>query len=494
MKRTKIISTIGPASDEVEILEKMIYRGMNVARLNFSHNVSEYHARIIENIRNAEKNTGISIAILQDLQGPRIRVGKLKEEVEVKKRQSVVLFSENKKYPKSVDVTSIPVQHDDLYKDVELGHRILIEDGMIQLRVVRISGVFVYCVVDIGGIIKPNKGMNFPDSKITCSALTPKDIRDIEFGIKNGVDFIALSFVRDAKDISRIRKYIYAFQKKNGIKEEFLGKPNAKGKWPGVHTRIIAKIERKEGFENFDEILEASDGIMIARGDLGIEYPLEKVPLMQKDIIAKCNVVAKPVIVATHMLDSIIKNPVPTRAEISDIANAILDGADAIMLSGETASGKYPLEAVEVMARVAKEIENSHFESHRNHAYVESRHSITEAVSQSVHNIARDVGAKLIVCSTTSGFTARNISRHKPSIPIIAVTPFEKTKKQLHLSWGVESYYSPRLSSIRKLLQIVTKIIKQNRLAQKGDKVVICAGHPFGYMGETNLIRVYTVE
>lgn len=495
MKKTKIVATIGPASDKEDILTKLIQNGVNVARLNFSHNTHDYHTKLIERIRKIEKKMKRPIAILQDLQGPRIRIGKLKEEIEVKKDARVIFFPESEKRVGTSAGVYIPIQHRDLSNDLKMGHRILIEDGTIQFRVLALKKSVAVCIAESSGIIRSHKGVNFPDSSLTTSVLTRKDIRDIEFGVHRGVDFIALSFVRGPRDIVRLRKYIYAFQKKNGVKQKFLGKPEGRGKWTGVHTRIIAKIERKEAVENFDAILEASDGIMVARGDLGIEFPLERVPLIQKEIIQKCNRHGKPVIVATHMLDSMIKNPIPTRAEISDVANAILDGADAIMLSGETAGGKHPIASVHFMAKVAHEVESAHFDGFRNHElYSEEIHSVTEAVSRSVQNIAKDVRAALIICATTSGFTARNIAKHKPSIPIIPITPFDKTRRQLCLTWGVKSYPSPFISSISKLIHESTKIILKHHLAKKGDKVVLCAGHPFGYMGETNLIRVYTIE
>ncbi|MBU1165163.1 pyruvate kinase [Patescibacteria group bacterium] len=496
MKRTKIVCTIGPASEKRSTIEKMVVSGLNVARLNMSHNTYDHHKMLIGNIRAVSKKVKRPIAILQDLQGPRIRIGDVsKGGVEVTKGMIVNLVPENYKVSLKKLGYFIPIQYPDIYKDLEKGNPILIDDANIQLEVTEIKGKLIRCRVKVGGIIKSHKGMNFPKSEVHCPAVTKKDIADVSFGIKNDVDFVALSFVRDEQDVLNLRKRIIALENKHGkSNQKDFKKPTAKGKWSGIHTRIIAKIERKEAVHNFKKILEAADGIMVARGDLGIELPLEDVPLIQKDIVRKCNEVGKPVIVATQMLDSMTNKPIPTRAEVSDIANAILDGTDGIMLSGETATGKYPLRAVQVMRKVALEVEGAEIERYRDHKpWIKGKHSVTESVGFAVNNIAHDVGAKVIICSTTSGFTARAISRFKPEKPLVAVTSFEKTARQLNLSWGVHPHLIPQCKSVAELIRNIRAILITQKLVEKGDKVVICSSYPFGYIGETNLIEVETI-
>lgn len=496
MKRTKVVCTIGPASEKKTTIEKMVVAGLNVARLNMSHNTYQHHQMLISNIRAVSKKLQTPVAILQDLQGPRIRIGEVgKDGIELIEGMVVNLVPENFKISLKRLGHFIPIQHPSIYKDLKPGNPVLIDDATIALEVTAIKGKMIRCRVKVGGVVKSHKGMNFPKSNIRCPAVTKKDHRDVEFGIKNDVDFIALSFVRNAEDLLNLRKRIFALEKKYKKSDHRdFKKPVGKGKWGGIHTRIIAKIECKEAVKNFKEILEAADGVMIARGDLGIELPLEDVPLIQKKIIQQCNEVGKPVIVATQMLDSMTKKPVPTRAEISDIANAILDGTDAIMLSGETATGKYPLKAVQVMKRVALEVEETEIEKYKlAKPWFKGIHSVTESVGYAVNDIALDVQAKIIVCSTTSGFTARAISRFKPGTQLVAVTAFAKTSRQLNLSWGVQPYLIPFCRSVGELIKNIRKIIIKEKLAQKGDKVVICSSYPFGYIGETNLIKVETI-
>lgn len=498
MKRTKIIATIGPASETKKMMESMISAGMNVARLNFSHGTHEHHAKLIDNLRSAAKKTGINLALLQDLQGPRIRLGKIaKEGIEIRAGEEVILIPENfSKSPKS-DNLFIPIQYFQLYRDVKIGHQVLIDDAVIELKVKSIKNKLIHCEVVVGGIIKSHKGMNFPQSTIKCPPVTRKDIKDVEFGVANQVDYIALSFVKDAKDIINLRRRVFELEKKFLKKNisKNLDKSLIKKKIDSIHIRIIAKIERREAVDNLKDIIEVADGVMVARGDLGIEMPLEELPMIQKRIIEMCRKAGKPVIVATQMLDSMIKNPIPTRAEVSDVANAVLDGTDAIMLSGESATGKYPLKAVQYMSRISQEMEKHEIlEQEEREDEYKNNNSITQVISFIAQDLAEDfAGAKLIVCATTSGFTARNISRFRPGVPIVAVTPSHLTKDQLALSWGVEAYIVPLTDSFNQLLKHIKQLLVKKKIVKKGDNVVIVAGHPFGYKGQSNLIKVEVI-
>lgn len=486
MKRTKIVCTIGPASESRIMISKMVKAGLNVARLNFSHNTYHHHSTLIENIRAVSKRLKQPIAIMQDLQGPRIRIGKLQPNgIQVTEGLKVVLVPEGESIAIKPGEVMIPMQYPKLYADLKPKDPILIDDALIQLTVESIKDRLIHCRVITNGIIKSHKGMNFPKSDISSPAVTAKDLRDVEFGIKKNVDFVSLSFVKKASDITNLRNYIFKLEKKYKLFKKGM---------PTVRTHIVAKIERREAVKDFDDILRVADGIMIARGDLGIEMPLEDIPLIQKKIIKKCNAAGKPVIVATQMLDSMVRNPVPTRAEVSDIANAILDGADAIMLSGETATGLYPLKAVQVMSRVAHEVEDTEIKEQREfRPKIKRGDQISEAVSRAVLEIAEDVHARLIVCATTSGFTARTIVKYKPAIPVVAVTASEKTQRQLCLSWGTSVFEMPFVSSVSVLINHVTALAKKNLSVKTGDKIVVCAGHPFGYSRETNLVKVFKI-
>ena len=477
----------------------MIKSGLNVARLNFSHGTYEHHQMLINNLRTVAKKLKTRIAIIQDLQGPRIRIGEVaKAGIEVNSGDEVILVPENYRVPIKALSMYIPIQYPQLYRDLKVGHQVLIDDAIIELKVTRIKAKAIFCKVVTGGVIKSHKGMNFPKSSIRCPAVTKKDLADLEFGVKNNLDFVALSFVSEPTEIINLRKRLFALEKKYHINKENkskLDKPDAKGKITGIHTRIVAKIERREAVAKFSEILEVADAIMVARGDLGIEVPFEDLPLIQKRCIDACRKAAKPVIVATQMLDSMIRNPVPTRAEVSDVANAILDGTDAIMLSGETATGKYPLKAVQVMNRIAKEVEGLEIsEQEIKEQEYKSADSITQVISFMAQDLAEDVtNAKLIICATTSGFTARTISRFRPAVPIVAVAFSDKTANQLCLSWGVTSCMIPFTASFDALLKKIKTFLLAEKLVKKGDPVVIAAGHPFGYKGQTNVIKLEVV-
>lgn len=495
MKRTKIVCTIGPASESKTKIEQMINSGLNVARLNFSHGTYKHHETLINNIRSVAKKLDQPVAILQDLQGPRIRTGDVsKEGIKVDKGEEIFLVPENYKVTLKNIATFIPIQYEDLYKDVKVGDPILIDDAKIELKVLQIKNKAIKCKVVIGDLIRAHKGMNFPKSEITTPAVTEKDKEDLRFGLKQGVDFIALSFVKNEDDIINLRKNIHRLESSFGQKAKDYKKPKRHGNWPGTHTKIIAKIERPEAVANFEKILATADGIMVARGDLGLEIPLEDLPMIQKKIIRRCIEEAKIVIVATQMLDSMINYPFPTRAEVSDVANAILDGADAIMLSGETATGKYPLKAVRVMSRIAKEVETTEIKEHEEiEDSLKKLDGITETVSFAVQNMADDVKAKLIVCATTSGFSARSIVKYRPASRVIAFAASEKTRNQLCLSWGVDPYYSPFAPSFSQLILKIKSLVLSKKLAKKGDIIIIAAGHPFGFLGQTNLIKVETL-
>ena len=495
MKRTKIVCTIGPASETKTKIERMVTSGLNVARLNFSHGTYKHHTMLINNIRSVAAKLDEPIAILQDLQGPRIRIGDVaKEGIRVEKGETISLVPENYKIALKDISTFIPIQYPDLYKDLKPGNPILIDDAKIELEVVAVKNKAIRCKVKIGDVINSHKGMNFPRSEITAPAVTAKDQEDLKFGLKQSVDFVALSFVKEAADIINLRKTIYQIEARLGRKTKDFKKPKRSGNWPGTHTKIIAKIERPQAVAHFEEILAAADGIMVARGDLGLEIPLEDLPLIQKRIVRRCVKESKPVIVATQMLDSMIRYPVPTRAEVSDVANAILDGTDAIMLSGETATGKYPLKAVQVMAKIANQVEKMEIEQHEKiEESLKKSGGVTETVSHAVQSIAADVKAKLVVCATTSGFTARSISKYRPRISIVALAATEKTRNQLCLSWGVDPYYLSFAANFNQLIVKIKRLLLNKGLVKKGDIVVIAAGHPFGFLGQTNLVKVETI-
>ncbi|MFB9278000.1 pyruvate kinase [Cohnella cellulosilytica] len=471
MRKTKIVCTIGPSSESLENTKKLITAGMNVARLNFSHGDYEEHGNRIKAIRQASQELNKTVAILLDTKGPEIRLGKLKEEpIELVQGEYITLTTEEI----LGDITRVPVTYKDLPTDVSVGATILIDDGLIGLTVLDIQGTEIKCQIVNSGQIKSKKGVNVPGVAISMPGLTEKDISDIKFGIEVGVDFIAASFVRRASDVLEIR--------------ELLERHDAR------HIHIISKIENQQGVDNLDEILEVSDGLMVARGDLGVEIPAEEVPLVQKRMIEKCNRAGKPVITATQMLDSMQRNPRPTRAEASDVANAIFDGTDAIMLSGETAAGKYPVESVETMARIAESAESAlHYREMFTKQANAQQTSVTEAISQAVANSALDLEAKAIVTSTESGYTARMVSKYKPKSPIIAVTPVEQVLRRLQLVWGVTPVKGVSASTTDEMFEIAVQGALDSGIVRLGDTIVITAGVPVGRSGTTNLIKIHNV-
>lgn len=461
-KKTKIVCTIGPATESKEILEKLSDAGMNVMRLNFSHGDFKEHQSRVDNLRAVMKKTDRRIAIMQDLGGPKIRIGDFANGlITLKEGQTFTLTTEQV----IGDENRVFVNYPLLPKEVKVGGYILLHDGKKKLEITNIKGNDVICKVLVGGEIKSKRGVNLPGAYLTISSITDKDRKDLEFGIKNKVDYIALSFVRRPSDIIELR--------------EILAKAKSK-------AHIIAKIETPEALDNIDEIIDLADGIMVARGDLAIEIPAEDVPVAQKMLIEKCNEIGKPVITATQMLESMIKSPVPTRAEVSDVANAILDGTDAVMLSEETTLGDFPIEAVKVMTRVAARIEKEF--AHDTHWVEEytNKNGVTDAVSSAVVRAANEVNAKFIVALTQEGFTARMISRYHPVQPIVAFTPNEKDANKLALSYGCTPIVIEKLSNFSDVLTIVRQFALKNKLAVKGDRIVIAAGMPFGKSIDTN--------
>ncbi|WP_248930510.1 pyruvate kinase [Paenibacillus hamazuiensis] len=472
MRKTKIVCTIGPVSESVDMFKKLIEAGMNVARLNFSHGDFEEHGNRIKNVRQACKELNKTVAILLDTKGPEIRTGKLKgdQKVELVQGNKIVLTTEEVEG----DAERVSITYKELPRDVKIGSTILIDDGLIGLEVVDIRGGDIECLIKNGGLLGGKKGVNVPGVKINLPGITEKDANDIVFGIEQGVDFIAASFVRKAADVIEIR--------------EILERHNAS------HIQIISKIENQEGVDNLDEILEVSDGLMVARGDLGVEIPAEDVPIVQKAMIKKCNQVGKPVITATMMLDSMQRNPRPTRAEASDVANAIFDGTDAVMLSGETAAGKYPVESVQTMARIAERAESAldHREIFLRQSAAQQR-TVTEAISQAVASSALDLNAKAILTATESGYTARMVSKYRPKSPIIAVTPNEQVMRRLCLIWGAIPVKGEECKTTDELFEAAVDTAVKAGHVNLGDLIVITAGVPVGRSGTTNLIKVHHI-
>ncbi|MGC8784777.1 MAG: pyruvate kinase [Armatimonadota bacterium] len=471
MRCTKIVCTIGPATESPDRLRALMEAGMDVARLNFSHGTHESHGRVIEHIRRLSKQLDKPIAILQDLCGPKNRLGVLPEEgVQIETGQKVrfVLAGEG------TDAENIPLPSSTLFALVRPGERILIDDGSIEVTVTQRDLNTIHGEVRIGGVLRSHKGVNLPDTRLPVTSVTERDLDDLRFGIQQGVDWVAVSFVREPEDLQPVRYTIEA---------------------AGADVRVIAKIEKREAVENLGKILEAADGIMIARGDLGVEMPIDEVPLIQKEIIALCNRAGKPVITATQMLESMISAPHPTRAEATDVANSILDGTDAVMLSGETAVGQYPIEAVQVMHRIASRAEQALKEGVvvQPSQPVAGSLSVTEAVAEAVCHIAYDINACAIICATTSGSTARLVSKYRPKTPIVAFTPSKSTYRQLALSWGVRPRLIPQVYTMEEMLQTAVNTAVDMGLAHEGDKVVITAGVPIGVPGNTNLIKVHTI-
>jgi pyruvate kinase len=464
-KRTKIIATIGPASSSPAIIARLIHAGMDAARLNFSHGEWNDHAKRIRLIRLEAEKAGRPIAIILDLQGPKLRVGNIKNDaVAIKKGDAITLTT--KKVLGTKDL--IPVTYPRLVKDLKIGHRVLLDDGRLELSVLSKSAAGLRCKIIRGGILRSHKGVNLPGTLISLPSLSRKDKADLRFGIAHDVDYIALSFVRTAHDISNTRRFLKAY---------------------GADIPIIAKIEKPQAIQNLDKIILASDGVMVARGDLGVEMSPEQVPLLQKKIIEACNRAEKPVITATQMLESMIENPQPTRAEVSDVANAILDGTDCVMLSGETAIGKYPVLTVEVMARISEQAEISVAPRSPN----TNLSGPDESVAHAACRAAEEQHARAIVTFTQSGSTALMVSKHRPRMRIIAPTPFDQVARKMSLYWGVTPILLKSKRTTDDMIASVERAMLFIKLAKHHDLIVITAGVPIGVAGSTNMMKIHRI-
>ncbi len=483
MPFTKIVCTIGPASRSEAVLERLMRAGMNIARLNFSHGTLDEHAEVITRIRALATRLGLPIAILQDLQGPKIRTGALRDHqpIHLADGASFTLTTQ----PRAGDERVVSTTYQHLPQDVRPGARILLADGLLELEVIETTETEVHCRVLHGGILGEHKGINLPGVAVSAPALTEKDMADLHFGIAQRVDFVAISFVRQAGDIQAARAIIDA------AKDAAVSKRPAAIGGPAKLPAIIAKLEKPEAIAHLDAILDAADGVMVARGDLGVELSPERVPLLQKRIIARANEFGLPVITATQMLESMVTQPRPTRAEASDVANAILDGTDAIMLSEETANGQYPVETVEIMVRIARETEPACQEKAGR-----ARHrkpTLAHAVSSAAHILAREADVKAIVVFTRSGRSAQLISKERPHIPIIAYTPSEAVYRQLALWWGITPRMIPFMETTEALTAEVSRRLSEEGLVQAREKVVIMGGMPIAGQARTNFIKLHQV-
>lgn len=471
-RRTKIICTLGPATDNPTVLSELMLSGMNAARLNFSHGSYDEHLKRINMVKKLRDEMGLPIALLLDTKGPEIRTGCFKDgKITLKRGQKFTLT------PKETEGTedSVSISYGDLYRDIEKGMRILIDDGLIEMLVSEINGEDIICEVLNDGVVSDHKSINVPDANLTMDYMSPKDITDIEFGIQQGVDFIAASFVRSAFDVLEIKRILEQHK--------------------ATDIQVIAKIENRQGVEDIDNILRASDGIMIARGDMGVEIPFEELPSIQKELIEKCYISGKRVITATQMLESMTHNPRPTRAETSDVANAVYDGTSAVMLSGETAVGSYPVRALKTMAQICTKAEDDINYIKR----FEARHfdtviGVPNAISHSACTTAHDLGAAAIITVSKSGFTARVISGFRPNCPIIAGCMNDKVFRQLALSWGVTPIHTKMKKTTDALFDhVVEEALVQTNLIAKGDIAVITGGAPLGISGTTNILKVQLV-
>ena len=476
IRKTKVICTLGPAVDSEEMIRKLILSGMNCARFNFSHGTHESHLETLNRLRRVRDELGRPVATMLDTKGPEIRIKAFeKGPIELKAGSEFVLTTEDL----PGDEHKVSVTYQNLHNEVGPGTRILIDDGLIELTVNHIDGQDIHCAVVSGGPLSNNKSINIPGAKIQLPALTDKDREDLRFASENDFDFVAASFIRKPQDIYDIRAEL--------------------AKWGGERIRVIAKIENQEGVDNFEEILAASDGTMVARGDLGVEIPPYEVPKLQKDMIAKSAAAGKNVITATQMLDSMIRNPRPTRAEVSDVANAVFDGTSCVMLSGETASGKYPIEALELMVKTVTAAENSiNYWDRFQRKYELDREVGSQLVDQAICHTccitAMDLSTSAILAATTSGHTARMISRFRPACPILGLTTSEKVRRQLAISWGVVPLLYGSVDSTDRLFSLCVDTARKEGYINVGDRVVITAGVPLSVARTTNLMKVQVVE
>lgn len=469
-RHTKIVATIGPATGEKEQLEQLLIAGVDVFRLNFSHGEWEQMKLWIDHIRELSVIHKKAVSILADLQGPKIRTGLMRDGVqELKNGQQVIVTTADVVGADGV----IPTNYQNLPQDVEPKDRILLDDGHLELEVQYVEGHQVHCLVKQGGLLKDRKGINLPGVKVSTPAVTEKDYADLDFAIEQNLDWVALSFVRTAQEVWQLKQYL--FERHSNM-------------------RVIAKIEKPEAVDNFAEILEATDGVMVARGDLGVEMPSERVPLIQKRIIRMCNEQGKPVITATQMLESMIGSPRPTRAETSDVANAILDGTDAVMLSGETAAGLFPIAAVQVMDRIARDVEaEQNLKNHRSGfiAIPATHQNIPDVIGQGACRLAEHVGAAAILAFTQTGSTATLVAKHRPALPIYAVTPTQQVRRHLALYRGVRSLRVDIQGDTEAQIATVEKVVLSSGLLKVGDVVVITMGSPVSTPGTTNLLKIH---
>ena len=474
-RRTKIVCTLGPASSDPDTIRAMVAAGMDVARMNFSHGSHEEHAERIQRVRDASQAEGRNVTILQDLQGPKIRVGKMKGgSALLREGEELVITTEPMEEGTSERVY---VDYETLTEDADVGGRILLDDGLLELEIKDIrNGELVTEVIE-GGPLRSRKGVNLPNIRTSTPSMTKKDLNDLEFGLSQNVDVIALSFVREPSDVEALQKRI---------------DQEGKNAW------IVSKIEKPEAVRNIDDILELTDGIMVARGDLGIEMPMEEVPSTQKMLIRKSMERARPVITATQMLESMVENPRPTRAEASDVANAVLDGSDAVMLSAETAVGNDPVRVVKAMSKIIRKAE-AHWNDYRESlamtpGRLERTESVTESVSFTACRLAEQVDAEAICCLTNSGTTARNIARHRPSMPIYAFTDNRRVVGQLGMLWGTQAFYIPFQQDTDQGIARVHSVLHDHSLVDPGDHVVITAGMPLPARGRTNMVHVSRLQ
>ncbi|MBX2894670.1 MAG: pyruvate kinase [Cyclobacteriaceae bacterium] len=468
--KTKIVATIGPASNNKEMLTALAREGVDVFRLNFSHGKHEDHQKVVNYIREINDELGTHIAILQDLQGPKIRVNEMEPGVEIKAGETITITTKEVLGTKHLVSTS----YEGLPNDVKVGDMILIDDGKLELRVKDVRGVEVTCTIIYGGPLKSRKGINLPFSKVSAPSLTEKDLEDLKFGLKNRVDWVALSFVRKAKDIQTLRDIINEHKS---------------------NTRIVAKIEKPEALENIDDIIAATDAVMVARGDLGVEIWMEEVPMVQKMLVEKCNRASKPVIVATQMMESMIENPRPTRAETNDVANAVMDGADALMLSAETAAGKYPVEVIRSMVRTIGSVEkqgNIYFR-YRD-IDPDSPNYFNDSLILTACKLAKEVNAKAIVGMTQLGYAAFKASSHRPNANIFAFTSNDSILNAMNLVWATRAYHYDKASSTDETIADVEKILKRDGHVQSGDIFIILASMPIQERGRSNMIKVHVVS
>lgn len=471
MRKTKIICTLGPSTDNDQTMRELMINGMNVARFNFSHANYDEHLQRLKALKRLRNELNLPVAALLDTKGPEIRIGTFKDtKIQLVQGQKFILTTKEVEG----DNSRVSITYKNLPNDVKEGSTILIDDGLVELTVDKVEKSDIYCTVQNDGAISNNKGVNVPGANLSMEFLSEKDKNDIIFGIKNGYDFIAASFTRTAQDVNDVRKLL----SENG----------------GEAIQIIAKIENMQGVENIDEIIEAADAIMIARGDMGVEIPGEEVPVLQKEIIKKVYHQGKPVITATQMLDSMIKNPRPTRAETTDVANAIYDGTSAIMLSGETAAGKYPLQALQTMVRIAERTEQDiDYRKRFKRAETSDTSDVTEAISHATCTIAHDMNAKAIITVTKSGRTARMVTKYRPECPIMGCATYPHVCRQLNLAWGIYPLHIREEQDSYELIDHAIKEVKDHGFLNDGDLSVITAGVPLGISGTTNLIKVQIV-